>query len=176
MYIWSHVEGSHSEKLSLKHLWLDLKSWDFFGWQTRCLAWALHPPPPPHCSGKLGGSSSPAIGPDDGIHLTDSGRYHLFTNLATLIKKKFKFSLNIKKFRVEKLQSHIWGRLPNTVYEGMCKYFPIYEEAVSHIWLCNCSTLNFLIYEENIIFFFISVGLCRLRMTIYWTLPSASTK
>ena len=27
------------------------------------------------------------------------------------------------------------------------------EEAVSHIWLCNCSTLNFPIYEENLIFF-----------------------
>ena len=27
----------------------------------------------------------------------------------------------------------------------------------SYIWLCNCSTLNFLIYEENLIFFFISV-------------------
>jgi hypothetical protein len=38
----------------------------------------------------------------------------------------------------------------------MCKYFPIYEEAVSHKWLCNCSTLKFLIYEENLIFFFIS--------------------
>ncbi len=42
-------------------------------------------------------------------------------------------------------------------YEEMRKYFPIYEEAVSHIWLCNCSTLNFLIFEENLIFFFISV-------------------
>jgi hypothetical protein len=39
----------------------------------------------------------------------------------------------------------------------MRKFFPIYEKAVSHIWLCNCSTLNFLIYEENLIFFFISV-------------------
>ncbi len=38
----------------------------------------------------------------------------------------------------------------------MRKYFPIYEEAVSHIRLCNCSTLNFFIYEENLIFFFIS--------------------
>ncbi len=38
----------------------------------------------------------------------------------------------------------------------MRKYFPIYEEAVSHIWLCNCSTLNFSIYEKNLIFFFIS--------------------
>ncbi len=31
------------------------------------------------------------------------------------------------------------------------------EEAFSHIWLCNCSILNFLIYEENFLFFFISV-------------------
>ncbi len=43
------------------------------------------------------------------------------------------------------------------IYEEMWKYFPIYKEAVSHIWLCNCSTLDFLIYEENLIFFFISV-------------------
>jgi hypothetical protein len=41
-------------------------------------------------------------------------------------------------------------------YMEMRKYFPIYEEAVSHIWLCSCSILNFLIYEENLIFFFIS--------------------
>ncbi len=43
------------------------------------------------------------------------------------------------------------------IYEEMRKYFPIYEEAVSHIWLCNCSILNFLIYEDNLIFFFFSV-------------------
>jgi hypothetical protein len=44
------------------------------------------------------------------------------------------------------------------IYEEMWKYFPIYEEeAVSHLWLCNCSILNFLIYEENLIVFFISV-------------------
>jgi hypothetical protein len=42
------------------------------------------------------------------------------------------------------------------IYEEMRKYFLIYEEAVSHILLCNCSTLNFIIYEENLIFFFIS--------------------
>ncbi len=28
---------------------------------------------------------------------------------------------------------------------------PLYEEAVSHIWLCNCSTLTFLIYEKTLI-------------------------
>ncbi len=43
------------------------------------------------------------------------------------------------------------------IYEEMRKCFPIYEEAVSHIWLCNCSTLNFLMCEENFLFFFISV-------------------
>jgi hypothetical protein len=42
------------------------------------------------------------------------------------------------------------------IYEEMRKYFPIYEEAVSHIWLCNRPRLNFLIYEENFISFFIS--------------------
>ncbi len=36
----------------------------------------------------------------------------------------------------------------------MSKYLTIYEEAVSQIWLCNCSILNFLIFEENWIFFF----------------------
>jgi hypothetical protein len=35
------------------------------------------------------------------------------------------------------------------MYEEMRKNFPVYEEAVSHF-------LNFLIYEENFIFFFIS--------------------
>jgi hypothetical protein len=38
----------------------------------------------------------------------------------------------------------------------MRKYLNIYEEAVSHIGLCNCSILNFLTYEENLIYFFIS--------------------
>ncbi len=42
------------------------------------------------------------------------------------------------------------------IYEEMPKYLRIYEEAVSHIWLCNCSIVNFLIYEENLIFFCIS--------------------
>jgi hypothetical protein len=39
------------------------------------------------------------------------------------------------------------------IFEEMRKYFPIYEEAISHIRLCNCSILNFLIYEDNLIFF-----------------------
>ncbi len=43
------------------------------------------------------------------------------------------------------------------IYEGMRKYLVIYEEAVSHIWLCNWSIPNFLIFEGNLIFFFISM-------------------
>jgi hypothetical protein len=40
------------------------------------------------------------------------------------------------------------------IYEEMRKYFPIYEEGFNHILLCNCSFLNFLIYETNFLFFF----------------------
>ncbi len=40
---------------------------------------------------------------------------------------------------------------------GNVKYLTIDKEAVSHIWLCNRSRLNFFIHEENLVFFFISV-------------------
>jgi hypothetical protein len=53
------------------------------------------------------------------------------SSMYALIKNIIKFSSYIGKFRVEQLQSHIWGR---AYYEEMRKYFPIYEEAVSHIW------------------------------------------
>ncbi len=43
------------------------------------------------------------------------------------------------------------------IYEEMRKYITIYEEGISHRWLCNRSLLSFLIYDENFIFFFISV-------------------
>ncbi len=40
------------------------------------------------------------------------------------------------------------------IYEEMRKYLVIYEEAVSQIWLCNRSLMDFLIYEENLGFFY----------------------
>jgi hypothetical protein len=43
---------------------------------------------------------------------------------GTLIKKKIQFFSYIRKFRVEQLK---------VIYEEMRKYFPINEEAVSHI-------------------------------------------
>jgi hypothetical protein len=50
---------------------------------------------------------------------------------GTLIKNKIKFSLYIRKFRMEKLQSHM--RKGFLIYEELRKYLTIYEEAVSHI-------------------------------------------
>ncbi len=42
------------------------------------------------------------------------------------------------------------------IYEEMRKFFPIYEEAVSHTYkTLHPIPLNFLIYEENFIFFFL---------------------
>jgi hypothetical protein len=56
--------------------------------------------------------------------------------IRTLIKKKTKFSLNIRKFRWDRVQSHIQYKegLPE-----MRKFFTIYEKAVSHIGLCTRS-------------------------------------
>jgi hypothetical protein len=39
----------------------------------------------------------------------------------------------------------------HNIYEEMCKNLVIYEEAVSHM---TRSLLNFLIYEESVLFFF----------------------
>ncbi len=72
-------------------------------------------------------------------------------------KKKMKFSSYIRKFRVEQLQSHM--RMGFLIYEEMRKYFPIYEEAVSHIWIWNSYILNFPIYEEKFYFVFSSMHL-----------------
>ncbi len=60
---------------------------------------------------------------------------------GTLIKKKIKFSSNIRKFRMEQLQSHIW--LTASSYMG--KYlrissyirspFLIYDSATAPLWI-----------------------------------------
>jgi hypothetical protein len=55
------------------------------------------------------------------------------------------------------------------IYEEMRKYLVIYEDAVSHVRLCNRS----LIYEESFVFFFISVqyvkkGKIHVKKTMNW--------
>ncbi len=71
-----------------------------------------------------------------------------FSNIAPsrTDKKKTKFSSYIKE-----IQMGYEEGFPNI--RGNAQ---IYGEAVSHIWLWTRSLLNFLIYEENYIFFFIS--------------------
>ncbi len=53
------------------------------------------------------------------------------------------------------LQSHM--KKGFLIHEEMRKYLVKYWEALGYIWLCNRSLLDFLIYEESFVFFFISV-------------------
>jgi hypothetical protein len=51
---------------------------------------------------------------------------------GTQIKNKIKFSLYIRKFRVEHAVATSQMRKGFLIYEEMHKCFPIYEEAVCH--------------------------------------------
>ncbi len=69
--------------------------------------------------------------------------------LCTLIKNKIKFSSYIRKFRMEQLQSHLWGRASE--YMRKCAYILPYLrrqlDATAPFWIS--------LYMRN--FFFISV-------------------
>ncbi len=54
------------------------------------------------------------------------------------------------------------------IYDKKRKNLPICGEAVSHIWLCNRSLLNFLRYEENLLFFFFSVDWLTFCWLMVW--------
>ncbi len=71
-------------------------------------------------------------------------------------KKENKIFLIFKEIQMEAVAKS-YMRKGFLKYEEICKYLVIYEEAVSHIGLCNRSLLDFPIYEENFVFFFISV-------------------
>ncbi len=68
-------------------------------------------------------------------------------------KKENKIFLIYMKFRRDRVQTMRKGFL---IYEEMCKFFSIYEEAVSHIWLCTRSLLISL-YMKKLLFDFLSV-------------------
>jgi hypothetical protein len=96
---------------------------------------------------------------------------------ATLIKKKIKFSSYIRKFKMEQLQSHIGLtklRPPHIQYGEIFAHFLIYYEALPHI-LCDFATapLWISLYEENLIFFFISV---RYKDRFYFSQLSSSSR
>jgi hypothetical protein len=72
--------------------------------------------------------------------------------IDTLIKKK-------KILIYQEIQmgsgAKSYMRVGFLIYEEMRKYLTIYEEAVTHRWLCTRSHLKALIYED-FFFFFIS--------------------
>ncbi len=78
-----------------------------------------------------------------------------------LIKNKIKFSLYIGKFRVEQLQSHIWGRASQNIRkcENMSPYMRrplvIYDFATAPLWIS--------LYMRKIWFSFLSVCWDRTR-------------
>jgi hypothetical protein len=78
-------------------------------------------------SGFTGRPQIPFIGFTIFCHLCKCNRY-----ISTVIKKKIKFSSYVRKFRRERLQSHIQYEegFPNIQYEEMRKYLVIFEEAV----------------------------------------------
>ncbi len=80
--------------------------------------------------------------------------------LRTLIKNKIKFSSYMRKFRMEQLQSHIWGNI---------FAFPhILGRPSSYMTQQLLHSLNFLIYKEHLIFFFISVQYAPNCLNNWW--------
>ncbi len=80
----------------------------------------------------------------------------MFVSLSSHTDKKKKIFIIYKEIQNGTVAYMRKGFL---IYEEMCKYLTIYEEAVCHIWLCNCSILNVLIrvYEK---FFFSFLQCC----------------
>ncbi len=71
-------------------------------------------------------------------------------------KKEKKIFLIVKKIQMGAVEKS-YMRKGFLINEEIRKYLVKYEEAVSHIGLCNRSLLDFPMYEENFVFFFISV-------------------
>ncbi len=61
---------------------------------------------------------------------------------ATLIKKEYQIFLIDKEVQ-NGAGSKSYMRKGILIYIETRKYLLVYEKAVSHIWLCNCSILNF---------------------------------
>jgi hypothetical protein len=77
--------------------------------------------------------------------------YSLYAYEGTLIKRKRNF-LIYKEFQTGSVAMS-YMRKGFLIHEEMLKHLTKNEEAVSHIWPCNRSLMNFLIYEENLIFY-----------------------
>ncbi len=95
------------------------------------------------------------------MHLCEQWAFINYENMCT-DKKEKKIFLTYKKIQLGAVAKS-YMRKGFLIYEEMRKYLVKYEEAVSHIWLYNCSLRNFVIYEENFLFFFITVETSFLR-------------
>ena len=95
---------------------------------------------------------------------------------STLIKKENKFFLIYQEIQSGAVAKSCI-RKGFLICEKMQKYFPIFEEAVSYIWHCNCSILNFLKYEENLNFFFISAIYFEVvkKFIWFWVISAVAT-
>ncbi len=82
---------------------------------------------------------------------------HLDLRYAFNVKKEKKIFLEYQEIQ-KGSGSKSYMRKGFLIYEEMRKYLVIYGEAVCHICLCSRSLLNFLIYQENSLFFFNSVA------------------
>ncbi len=112
----------------------------------QCKFWPWKTPPDPSSSVLY--SHWVSFGAGHFIHVLN--KYWLCHNTR---KRNF---LIYKKIQMESVAKS-YMRKGFLIHEERRKYLTIYEEDISQIWLCNRSLLNFLIYEENQIFFFISV-------------------
>ncbi len=68
-------------------------------------------------------------------------------------KKKIKFSSYIRKLRRDRLQIHLLITASSNIFEHYLIYLKVLPHTRICIWLCNRSHLNFLKFEENLIFF-----------------------
>ncbi len=88
------------------------------------------------------------------------GRLHFFyIHVLYTDKKKTNFSLYIRKFRMDRLQSNIWLKASSSphIWLNICAFPHILGSLP--IRLCYRSHLNFLLYEGNFVFFVYSVHL-----------------
>ncbi len=101
---------------------------------------------------------------ETGRCMSDNTVFGTKASYSTLIKKKIQFSSYTRKFRWDRLRSHIW--LTASLY--MVKYLRIFSLALPHLRLCNWSYLNFLYIRKISFSFFISVASPSLTTALYF--------
>ncbi len=128
------------------------------GWRgcTGCRTPQTSPGLCPHNTSILVKSQPPTLTKATVECLGSTQERGISTNRKLHTDKKEKIIFLIHKEILNGAVAKSFMRKGFLIYEEMRKYLLIYEEFVSHIWLCNCSLMNFLLYKENLIFLLIS--------------------